>query len=181
MRLHPYHTERILARPDALARIAELAGTHHERLDGSGYFKGLRAAALGGSARVLMAAHRYASLREARAHRPALGEAQAAETLVQEARSGKLDLQSVYAVLTCAGHALRPARPSGPAQQLTEREIQVLRLLARGGTLKHVARELGLAVKTVDRHVQNIYRKIDVSTRAAATLFAVENHLLDGA
>jgi len=178
MRLHPYHTGRILARPTVLARIGELAAAHHERLDGSGYFKGLRAPMLDGPARVLIAAHHYASLREDRAHRPALGETQAAEMLVRDARAGRLDLQSVYAVLTCAGHAMRPPRSSG-AGGLTEREIEVLRHLARGATLKGVARELGLAVKTVDRHVQNIYGKINVSTRAAATLYAVENHLLD--
>jgi HD-GYP domain-containing protein (c-di-GMP phosphodiesterase class II)/DNA-binding CsgD family transcriptional regulator len=178
MRLHPYHTERILARPEALARIGDLAATHHERLDGSGYFKGLKAGMLDGPARVLMAAHRYVSLREDRPHRAAVAQAQAAETLVQEARSGKLDLQAAYAVLTCAGVVTRPAR-TGAVAGLTDRELEVLRHIARGATLKQVARDLGLAVKTVDRHVQNIYAKINVSTRAAATLFAVENHLLD--
>jgi putative nucleotidyltransferase with HDIG domain len=178
MRLHPYHTQRILSRPGALARIGEVASMHHERMDGSGYFRGLKGAMLDAPARLLMAAHRFASLREERAHRAALGETQAAETLVQEARNGRQDLQAVYAVLSCAGHAMRPPRASAPAG-LTGREIEVLRHLARGATLKAVARELGLAVKTVDRHVQNIYTKIGVSTRAAATLFAVENRLLD--
>lgn len=178
MRLHPYHTQRILARPDALKRIGELAATHHERLDGSGYFKGLKAPALDGPARVLMAAHRYASLREDRAHRGATSDAQAAETLAQEARAGRLDLQAANAVLACAGNATRPVRVTGVGG-LTEREIEVLRHLARGATLKGVARELDLAVKTVDRHVQNIYGKINVSTRAAATLYAVENGLLE--
>jgi DNA-binding CsgD family transcriptional regulator len=173
MRLHPYLTERILSRPDALRRVGELAATHHERLDGSGYAKGLKAPALDASSRVLIASHRYTSLREERPHRPALGEAKAADTLVREARCGWLDRQSVDTVLAYAGHSLRPRRAIG-AGGLTEREVEVLRRLARGATLKVVARELGLAVKTVDRHVQNIYGKINVSTRAAATLFAVE-------
>lgn len=73
---------------------------------------------------------------------------------------------------------MRPSRAGAPCG-LTDGEVEVLRHLARGATLKVVARELGLAVKTVDRHVQNIYTKINVSTRAAATLFAVENRLLD--
>jgi DNA-binding NarL/FixJ family response regulator len=80
-------------------------------------------------------------------------------------------------VLRCAGH--RPPRRSSAPAGLTERECEVLRHLARGATLKVVARKLDLAPKTVDRHVQNIYAKIGVSTRAAATLFAVENGLLD--
>jgi DNA-binding NarL/FixJ family response regulator len=138
----------------------------------------LNAAALDASARVLIAAHRYVSLREDRAHRSALGDSQAADILLQEARSGRLDSVSVNAVLACAGHAVPTARERR-AGGLTGREVEVLQHLARGATLKMVARELGLAVKTVDRHVQNIYGKIGVSTRAGATLFAVENRLLD--
>jgi HD-GYP domain-containing protein (c-di-GMP phosphodiesterase class II) len=177
MRLHPYHTQRILAQPDELARIGALAATHHERLDGSGYFQGLKGAALEAPARVLIAAHRYASLCEPRAHRPGVAEGQAADLLLQEAHSGRQDPRAADAVLACAGHAVAPRRDGGAG--LTGREVEVLRHLARGATLKQVARELGLAVKTVDRHVQNIYGKAGVSTRAAATLFAVENGLLE--
>jgi HD-GYP domain-containing protein (c-di-GMP phosphodiesterase class II) len=177
MRLHPYHTERILARPAALADVAAIAALHHERLDGSGYAKGAKAAALPMVARVLAAADRYCALCEPRPHRAALGEAQAAESLQGDARIGRLDAQAVDAVLRCAGH--RPPSRSGAPAGLTGRECEVLRHLARGATLKVVARELDLAPKTVDRHVQNIYAKIGVSTRAAATLFAVENGLLD--
>ncbi|HXD41139.1 MAG TPA: HD domain-containing phosphohydrolase [Ramlibacter sp.] len=178
MRLHPYLTERVLSRPGELRELGQLAATHHERLDGSGYAKGLKAAMLDPPARLLIASHRYVSLLEERPHRPALGAAQAAELLAQEARSGALDRQCVDVVLAVSGHSMRPRRVTG-AGRLTEREMEVLAHLARGATIKMVARELGLAVKTVDRHVQNIYGKIDVSTRAAATLYAVENGLLD--
>jgi HD-GYP domain-containing protein (c-di-GMP phosphodiesterase class II) len=177
MRLHPYHTERILARPAVLADVAAIASLHHERLDGSGYAKGAKAPALPMTARVLAAADRYCALCEPRPHRAALGEAQAAERLLQDGRDGRLDPQAVDAVLRCAGH--RPPRHSSAPAGLTERECEVLRHLARGATLKAVARDLGLSVKTVDRHVQNIYGKIGVSTRAGATLFAVEHGLLD--
>jgi HD-GYP domain-containing protein (c-di-GMP phosphodiesterase class II) len=177
MRLHPYHTERILARPAALADVAAIAALHHEQLDGSGYAKGMKAASLPLTARLLAAANRYCALREARPHRPALEEADAAARLLEDAHAGRLDPQAVDAVLRCAGHT--PPRASRTPSGLTERECEVLRHLARGATLKVIARELGLSVKTVDRHVQNIYAKIDVSTRAAATLFAVENSLLE--
>jgi HD-GYP domain-containing protein (c-di-GMP phosphodiesterase class II) len=177
MRLHPYHTERILARPSLLADIAAIAALHHEQLDGAGYAKGAKAASLPMTARVLAASNRYCALREARPHRPALGEAEAAARLLEEAQAGRLDTQAARAVLRCAGHS--PPRASRAPAGLTERECEVLRHLARGATLKVIGRDLGLSVKTVDRHVQNIYAKIDVSTRAAATLFAVEHGLLD--
>ena len=70
--------------------------------------------------------------------------------------------------------APRIERPAG----LTEREAEVVAMLARGLQTKQVARALGISVKTADRHVQNAYGKIGVSTRAAATLFAMENGLL---
>ena len=61
---------------------------------------------------------------------------------------------------------------------MTERELQVLRLVARGKTNKVIARELALSEKTIDRHVSNIFTKIDVSSRAAATAFAYEHKLI---
>jgi DNA-binding NarL/FixJ family response regulator len=54
----------------------------------------------------------------------------------------------------------------------------VVALLARGLQTKQVARTLGISVKTADRHVQNGYRKMGVSTRAAATLFAMQHGLV---
>ena len=51
-------------------------------------------------------------------------------------------------------------------------------MLARGLQTKQVAAALGISVKTADRHIQNAYRKIGVSTRAAATLFAMEHGLV---
>jgi DNA-binding NarL/FixJ family response regulator len=65
-------------------------------------------------------------------------------------------------------------RPSG----LTQRELQVLRLVAAGKTNKAVAQELSLSEKTIDRHVSNIFNKLDVPSRAAATAFAYEHKLL---
>jgi len=61
---------------------------------------------------------------------------------------------------------------------LTARELQVLRLVARGKTNKSIASELSLSGKTVDRHVSNIFTKLDVPSRAAATAFAYEHQLI---
>src|SRR5204863_209268 len=81
----------------------------------------------------------------------------------------KLCPRAVDAVLAAVG-APRPARalPAG----LTPRECEVLVELARGRTSKEIARALGIAVRTANHHVENIYAKIDVTTRAAAALFA---------
>jgi DNA-binding NarL/FixJ family response regulator len=61
--------------------------------------------------------------------------------------------------------------------RLTEREAEVIGLLARGLQTKQVARGLGISAKTADRHIQNAYGKIGVSTRAAAAVFAMEHGL----
>jgi HD-GYP domain-containing protein (c-di-GMP phosphodiesterase class II) len=177
VRLHPYYTERVLARPAQLADIGALAALHHERLDGSGYFRGAPAAMLSPAARILAAANTYCALTERRAHRPALPPEQAADELTRAVRAGRLDGEAARAVLVVAGHQA-PSVKKEMVAGLSEREVEVLRLLARGYTMNQTAAELTIAYKTVDRHIHNIYTKINVSTRAAATLFAMENSLL---
>jgi HD-GYP domain-containing protein (c-di-GMP phosphodiesterase class II) len=178
VRLHPYHTERVLGRPPALARLGQLAGRHRERLDGSGYHRGLPAAMLSPAVRILAAADVYQAMTEPRPHRPARPPDEAAQELRREARAGRLDPEAVDAVLAAAGHRVRPVRRE-LAAGLSAREVEVLRLLARGHSLKQIGRRLSIAEKTVDNHVQRIYAKTGVSTRAGATLFAVEHDLLD--
>jgi DNA-binding CsgD family transcriptional regulator len=173
--LHPYHSERVLVRSPFLAALAPVATTHHERLDGTGYHRGIAAATLTPAARVLAAADAYHAMTEPRPHREALSPAQAAETLVREAREGRLDADAVAAVLEAAGQRVpRMQRPAG----LTDREAHVLGLLARGMQTRQIARALGISVKTADRHIQKAYGKIGVSTRAAATLFAMQHGLV---
>jgi HD-GYP domain-containing protein (c-di-GMP phosphodiesterase class II) len=175
VRLHPYHTERILSRSPFLSRLAPVAGAHHERLDGSGYHRGASGADLTLLARVLAAADVHHAMTEPRAHRGPIPREQAAEKLAREAGAGRLDPDAVTAVLEAAGQrAPRIERPAG----LTEREAEVVGMLARGLQTKQVARSLGISVKTADRHIQNAYRKTGVSTRAAATLFAMEHGLV---
>ncbi len=175
VRLHAYHSERVLCRSPFLATIAPVATALHERLDGSGYHRGVTAAALTPPARLLAAADAYHAMTEPRPYREALTPSQAADALGAEARAERLDAASADAVLAAAGHHVRRlVRPAG----LTDREIQVVALLARGLQTKQIARALGISVKTADRHLQNAYPKIGVSSRAAAALFAMEHGLV---
>ncbi len=178
MRLHAYYTQRILVRLHGLGRAAALAGTHHERLDGSGYHRGVAARDLSPPARILAATDVYHALLEDRPHRRALEPSAAAHTLEQEARAGRLDADAANAVLQAAGVNKRPLRRMLPAD-LTEREVEVLRLIAHGQNNRVVAAELSLSPKTVGNHIEHIYSKIGVSSRAGATLFALQNGILD--
>ena len=175
VRLHPYHTERVLSRSDFFAAHAPIAASHHERLDGSGYPRGVSGAELGLPARVLAAADAYHAMCEPRAYREPLSPESAAEKLGREVSEGKLDADAVGAVIEAAGQPVpRLERPAG----LSEREAEVLALLARGLLTKQVASELGISSKTADTHVQHTYRKLGVSTRAGATLFAIEHGIV---
>jgi HD-GYP domain-containing protein (c-di-GMP phosphodiesterase class II) len=176
VRMHPYLTQRTFSRSPRLAALAEVAAAHHERLDGSGYPRGLNGGALSPEARILAAADAYQAMSEPRPHRPARPPDDAARELREDVRAGRLDADAVDAVLGAAGHRV-PRRREGPAG-LTRREVEVLVLLARGLSNKAIAAELVVSPKTVGRHIEHIYGKIDCSTRAAASLFAMQNGLL---
>ncbi len=178
VRLHPYYTERVLARAPVLARVAVSAGCHHERLDGSGYHRGVGAAQLPIEARLLAVADAYDAMTHARPYRPALDPARARSELRAEVDGGRLDQRAVNAVLEAAGAPPVRVSRAWPAG-LSDREVEVLRLLARGKTNRQVAVELVIASKTVGRHVENIYAKTGLCTRAGAALFAAEHELLD--
>ncbi len=136
----------------------------------------MRADALSPSARLLAATDSYVGKLEPRPHRPALDPADAARYLREEVRAGRHDGDAVDALLAAAGHEQRRRRewPAG----LTTREVEVLRLVARGLSNKQVAERLVIARKTVDNHVEHIYTKIGASNRAQASLFAVRNALV---
>lgn len=177
IRLHPYHSERILLCTPVLEPMASIAGMHHERMDGSGYHRGCRAAQIPIPARILAAADALQAMTQTRPHRDALTVDEAAELLTHDAGAGRLDPDAVAAVVDAAGGAPRrraAVRPSG----LSEREIEVLRLVAQGLSNRDVARRLHISPRTAEHHVQHIYTKIGVSSRAAAALFAMEHGLI---
>jgi HD-GYP domain-containing protein (c-di-GMP phosphodiesterase class II) len=174
VRLHAYHTERLLAPSPFLSGLARVASAHHERCDGTGYHRGVGATELSAQARLLAVADAYHTMTEPRPHRPQQPPADAAELLGEQSRAGRLDAEAVKAVLDAAGLAApRAVHPAG----LTDREVEVLGLLAHGFQIKQIGRRLGISTKTASRHVQNIYPKIGVSTRAAAAVFAMQHGL----
>lgn len=175
--LHPYYTQRVLARIPALADLTDIACSHHERCDGGGYHRRVTGPSFSTAAAVLAAADRYVTAGEPRPHRAAREPAECAALLREAAAEGGLPESVVRAVLTAAGHsASRSARP--PAA-LTDRELSVLRLVARGLTNRAAARQLGISPKTVSTHLEHIYAKLEVSTRASAVVHATRLGWLD--
>ena len=170
MRMYAYYTERTLARPAALARIGAVASMTNERLDGSGYHRGLSGSAIPASGRILAAADAYQAMIEPRPYRPARTPQDATAELRAEVRAGRLGADAVDAVLAAAGQR-RPKRAAGPAG-LTPRELEVLALIAEGRRNADIARRRFVSEKTVDHHVSAILRKLGVRSRGEAAAAA---------
>jgi HD-GYP domain-containing protein (c-di-GMP phosphodiesterase class II) len=179
IRMHPYLTQRMLRQSSALAGLGAIAAQHRERLDGSGYPAGLSGAALTQPARILAVADAYQSMRELRPYRAALSVEEAERELRRDVREGRLDGDAVDAVLAAAGHTVGRRR-EGPAG-LTAREIDVLRLLARGSSSREIAKALVISPKTARNHIEHIYTKIGATNRVTASLFAVQHGLIPDA
>ncbi len=173
VRLHPYLTERILSRCVYLAALSETASRHHERPDGTGYHRRLDSAQLTPGDHILAAASAYVAMTNDRPHRPALSADDAARALETGVADGAFDISAVREVLDALGQETALRASPNPAG-LTNREIEVLRLQTRERTNREIADELFISPKTVGRHVENIYAKIGVSTRAGAAVFAME-------
>ncbi|MCB1496881.1 MAG: hypothetical protein KDJ86_13920 [Bauldia sp.] len=171
---HCFHTEKILAMAGVFASIRRMASSVHERCDGSGYHRGTRLSDRG--ACLLAAANLYDELIHPQANRPALSRDSAADAMLAEVAAKRLPPDCVRAVLDFAGH--EKASATAPPGGLTRREVDVLVRIAKGETNKAIADHLGLSPKTVDKHTENLYRKIDVRSRTAAALYAMENGLL---
>jgi HD-GYP domain-containing protein (c-di-GMP phosphodiesterase class II) len=176
VRLFAYHTGRILHRSGDLAFLASIASAAHERVDGSGYPRAIAGETIPLLGRILACADAYHAMGENRPHRPALAKRDIERELRRMALDGRLDGAATDALLAAAGHAPRK-RPSAPAG-LTPREVEVLELAARGLTTRQIGTRLGIAPKTAGNHIERIYDKIGVSSRAEAALFAMQNGLM---
>ncbi|HEX8945901.1 MAG TPA: HD domain-containing phosphohydrolase [Gemmatimonadaceae bacterium] len=176
--LHPMLTEQMLRRSAGLAALNAVASAHHEKSDGSGYHKRVRGDAVDPAAALLAATEVYVGMTTERADRPAFSTEDAATELSRLASSGVLEPRSIRAVLVAAGHgepAARPVRRAKHPGGLSRREVDVLRLAAKGLTTREIGERLFISTKTADHHIQHVYTKIGVSTRAAAALWAMQN------
>ena len=177
MRLHPYMTVRILSHVAGLEQVAQLAGNHHECVDGSGYPRGLSGAALSMADRVLAAAVSYQSALEPRPYREPHSPDGAARRVRDRVKAGELDGAAVEAVLHAAGH--RAGRPNLRPGGLTPREVEVLCLVARGASNRDIAQALVISEKTARNHVERTYAKIGVSNRIGASMYALKHGLVN--
>jgi HD-GYP domain-containing protein (c-di-GMP phosphodiesterase class II) len=179
VRFHAWETERVLGATPLFGTVARIAAAAHERADGSGYHRGHVSEDVADEAAVLAAADQWCALRAERAQRAAFTAEAARDELAAAVRERRMQRRAVEAVLAAAqqaplGSEAVPAWPAG----LTEREVEVLRLLAHGSSDKRIAADLGITAKTVAHHVQHVYDKIGVRSRAGAALFALEQRLV---
>ncbi len=183
LRLHPYHAERILSRVAALQPVVPLVAAHHERPDGRGYYRGLIGSQIPLGARIIGVADSFDELTHNAADRAALEPPAALARLRSEAGSGLCadaldalgrELSSAGGAAASTGKARRQRWPAG----LSDREVEIMRLLARGLSRRQVAETLFLSEHTVRHHLEHIYGKLGVSTRVAVALFAIEHDLL---
>jgi HD-GYP domain-containing protein (c-di-GMP phosphodiesterase class II) len=173
IRLIPHWTERILKRASIFEGEASLACRAFERLDGSGYPRGLGASNLDGASRALQAC--VFVVTASRLARVGKDAPTASDQIAREVASGRLDADSVSAVMTACGmprRSLPSQTMASSLQAVTQREREVLGHLARGSSNKEIAQKLGISPSTAGTHVENLYRKLGVSTRAAAALIA---------
>ena len=181
VRLHPYHSERILSKIPALEPIVPLVAAHHEEMDGRGYYRGLRGSQIPPGAQIIAVADRFDELTHDAPDSPGRQLDQAVNVIRQEV-GGRLSPDAFRALTddlsgVDRSHRQRTRQQEWPAR-LTDREVEVLRLIAKGLNRRQAATALFVAEGTVRSHLEHIYSKIGVSNRAAAALFAVEHDLL---
>jgi HD-GYP domain-containing protein (c-di-GMP phosphodiesterase class II) len=178
LRLHPYYTERILSRVPALASVAAIAGMHHERLNGTGYYRGLSGNELPASACILALADDFQDRLQTSPNRLDLDPKDVLKAMQSDV--GPLFSPECFAALAqeLGGAAPKPPRRREWPAGLTDREVEVLRHVAKGASNRQMAQELVVSEKTVAHHLEHIYDKIGISSRAAAVFFAMEHELI---
>jgi HD-GYP domain-containing protein (c-di-GMP phosphodiesterase class II) len=171
VRLAPYWTWRAAQQIRNLTPEVNLASHAYERQDGTGYFRSVAGEAMTVPQRTLATAVAWTALCSSRPWRAPFSKDDASALLRDEAVQGRFDPLIVDAVLAAAnGQRLKP--PAKAATVLTDREAEVLARISLGESNKEVARSLAVSPSTVRTHVESIFRKLECSTRAAATLKA---------
>ena len=175
VRAHSYHTEAVL-RAAGLGELADIAGATHERGRGAGYHRGLPLDGVSFLAKILAAADVMAALGEQRPHRPALDDDRSTSELRSLVDSGALDPRAAGVVLEARG--VRSKRRSLWPGGLSDREVEVVRLVAIGRTNREIGALLSMSPRTAQRHVMHVYEKLGLESRAGLALYAMEHGLL---
>lgn len=177
-RLHPYYTQRILERVETLQALAPTAAAHHEWMNGQGYHRQLSGVQIPLHGRILAVANTYTRL--VQQQKDQLDPTEALRAM-RERVGTQFDRACFDALVTSVmgtheneNHPLR-ARKVG---NLTEREVEVLCLLARGQRSPQIAHTLDISRKTVEHHLAHIYAKIGVTSQTAAVVYAVQQGLV---
>lgn len=173
LNLAPYWSQRILSRSPTLAKESQLASLAFERLDGSGYFRQLTATSIPISARVVQAAVATATRIATVENKTQQQIMQIIKQFKQQAKDGLFDIQIINSMETFFAQP-RHKTTAKQKSSLTPRELAVVSLLAKGYANKKIASELNISAKTVNAHLENIYKKLSVTGRTAATMKALE-------
>lgn len=175
-RLHPYYTQRILEPVASLNALAQAAAAHHEWINGQGYHRQLSGVQIPLHGRILAVANTYTRLTQRDdAQKPAAVLKQMRENVGTQFDRACYDalVQSVSGLGVEERRSLR-TRKIG---DLTDREAEVLCLLAQGQRTAQIARTLDISRKTVEHHLAHIYQKIGVTSQTAAVVYAVQQGL----
>lgn len=173
VRLAPYWTSRVGNIVAGLADAAETASHAYERLDGSGYFRGISANSTPIESRILATAVCWVAMISERPWRKAMDVDAAMAELRREADSGRFDVQVLDSLVRCVAPDAVPIEGKGPAMLLlTARELDVLRRVSLGDSNKEAAQNLGISPSTVRTHMESMFNKLGCKTRAACTLRA---------
>ena len=178
IRLVPYWTQRAAMQIPALRVEAELASYAFERANGTGYFRGGSAGRMSIEAQVLALAVAWCDFQRSRPHLPGCSGEEAGKRLLEHAAAGDFDaILAARFVAAMKDDKPLDRRTSRPL--LSERELQVLLRISLGENSKQAARALNIGPGTVRTHVENILKKLECTTRAAAMLTAASLGLIE--
>lgn len=177
-RLHPYYTQRILERVEALQDLAQAAAAHHEWVNGQGYHRQLSGEQIPLHGRILAVANTYVRLAQEQGDHEKNAEVARAMAPLVDRQLDRTCYDALVAFIA-GGHGLKE-RPRVPRKvgDLTEREMEVLCSLAQGYNTPQIAHKLDISRKTVEHHLTHIYSKIGVTCRTAAVVYAVQQGLV---
>jgi HD-GYP domain-containing protein (c-di-GMP phosphodiesterase class II) len=174
-RLHSYYTQRVLERVEPLQELAQAAAATHEWINGQGYHRQLIGEQIPLNGRILAVADTYAQLTQQQGDQVEPTDALREMRPLVGTQFDRSCYNALTASLTSAHRVKRTAPERRQLGDLTEREAEVLRLLAQGQSNPQIAKALVITRKTVEHHLEHIYNKIGVTCRTSAVVYAVQH------